>query len=287
MSVVDEQYLIFGLDALSRAHEANYFVDGHRGAAIIAAYYFCREVDIEAGAPKIIQAMIDEHWRHMSLCAPLPEEPPASDGIERILKTLELSIGRLRQAGHNVIFPSLALKALHQLPEAITPLRVNGICRLIESFTVTDDIRVTEEDAIPDLGPSPTAAEFILTEFLRTVKAFDGRGQGWSGHLLTYGRALLDLRELGYGALAVKGEAAFKQYIKRIRMGPLDTDKVRTEHVPSTRRPDQRAYWNVRQKGSVEIGHVFKYPYGFYGLLRYAGDTVLRTRCLDAGYHIF
>jgi hypothetical protein len=36
--MLEESYLVRGLNALSRAHETNYFRDGHKGAAIIAAY---------------------------------------------------------------------------------------------------------------------------------------------------------------------------------------------------------------------------------------------------------
>ena len=35
--MLDEAYLVHGLDALSRAHQTDYFADGHRGAAIMAA----------------------------------------------------------------------------------------------------------------------------------------------------------------------------------------------------------------------------------------------------------
>ena len=164
---------------------------------------------------------------------------------------------------------------------------MEGLCRLVEAFTVAEDIRLDESDRIPGLGRPPAAAEFVLGELLQAIPAFDGRGQGWSGHLLTYGRALLDLRQMGYEALAIKGEYAFKLYIKRIRMGPLSTDVPRPEHPPSVLRPHQRAYWELRENQPVGIGHVFKYPYGFYGLMGLAQDPDLRDRCMQAAYHIF
>ena len=191
----------------------------------------------------------------------------------------------LRQAGHNVILPSLALRAFEYAPETVTPARVNGICKLIEAFTISEGFERRDDD-IPDMGPAPEAAEFVLSELPRTIEAFTGRGQGWSGHLLTYGRALFDLRQLGYGALADKGEQVFKLYVKRIRMGPLGTDRPRPEHPPSERYPHQRAYWEARRDQPVGIGHVFKYPYGFYGLLALAQDPDLKRRCMQAAYHI-
>jgi hypothetical protein len=180
----------------------------------------------------------------------------------------------------------MALKALQQVPEAATPTRVAGLCKLIESFTTIADIHPEEGDESSDWGEPLDVAEFVLSELLRTIEAFDGRGQGWSGHLVTCARALLDLRELGYGTLAQTGEPAFKLYIKRIRMGPLETDKPRPEHPQSDLRPHQRAYWEKRAERSIGIGHCFKYPYGFYGLLDLVQDVRLERQCIQAAYHI-
>lgn len=283
--MLQDAYLVHGLNALSRAHETNYFTDGHRGAAIIAAYYLCREIEMESGAADVIRAMIDAHWTHSPLCAPLPEEEPQPDLI-KITETLQRNVDGLRQAGHNVILPTLALKAFGQLPETVTPARVDGICKLIEAFTKVEDVQLEEGDDSPNWGEPPDVAEFVLSELLRTIEAFDGRGQGWSGHLLTYTRALLDLQELGYEALARQGEHAFKLYIKRIRMGPLETDRPRPEHPQSHLRPHQRAYWEKRAGQSIGLGHCFKYPYGFYELLDLARDSHLRRQCMQAAYHI-
>ena len=284
--MLDESYLIHGLNALSRAHETNYFTDGHRGAAILAAYSLCREIEMERGAADVIRTMIDDHWTHSALCAPMPMEEPQPDGIAQITGTLQDNLEGLRQAGHNVILPTMALKALREMPEAVTPTRVAGLCKLIEAFTTVADIRLEEGDDGPDWDAPPDVAQYVLAELLRTVEAFDGRGQGWSGHLLTYARALLDLRQLGYSALAQKGEQGFRLYIKRIRMGPLETDKPRPEHPPSDLRPQQRAYWEKRAGQSIGIGHCFKYPYGFYGLLGLVQDAQLERQCMQAAYHI-
>jgi hypothetical protein len=285
--MLEDEYLLRGLDALCRAHETDYFADGHRGAAVIAATFFCREVDLEPGVVGLIRARIDQHWTHTDLCAPFPREAPQPTQIGRIVDSLSRSMVGLRQAGHNVILPSLALKAFRQLPEAITPSRVDGICRLIEAFVTVDDIRLEEGDDIPDLGAPPAAATFVLSELLHTIKTFEGRGQGWSGHLLTYARALLDLRHMGYDRLARRGEQAFKLYIKRIRMGPLETDRPRPEHPVSEILPHQRFYWETRKSRPVGIGHVFKYPYGYYGLIDHVQDAGLRRRCAKAAYHVF
>ena len=284
--MLDDRYLLHGLDALCRAHEMDYFTDGHRGAAMIAATFLCREIDLEDGAADVIGGMIDEHWAHTDLCAPFPDEAPAPDLIPRVAQAIERSMDRLRQAGHNVILPSLALKAFHHMRDAATPARIEGLCKLIESFTTAEDIDLDDGDHIPVLSDLERPAEFILAELLKCIDAFDGRGQGWSGHLLTYGRALLDLRHHGYDALARAGDHAFRLYIKRIRMGPQSTDKPRPEHPPSELVPHQLAYWQARRTAPVGIGHVFKYPYGLTGLLDLSRDEDLMGRCMEAAYHV-
>lgn len=285
--MLEDIYLLRGLNALCRAHETDYFADGHRGAAIIAATFFCREVELERGAEDVIRAMIDDRWAHSTLCAPFPDEPCQPKRISRIPERLERSMDGLRQAGHNVILPTMALRAFRQLPEAVTPARVDGICALIEAFTSVEALGLDENDDIPGLGAPSEAAEFILAEWVETIARFDGRGQGWSGHLLTYSRALLDLHRLGYSALARRGEHAFKIYVKRIRMGPLETDVPRPEHRPSELFPHHRAYWEERRTQSIGLGHVFKYPYGFYEWMRLARDPRLEQQCRRVAYHVF
>ncbi|MFQ6097464.1 MAG: hypothetical protein ACE5O2_07010 [Armatimonadota bacterium] len=285
--MLPERYLILGLDALSRAHATDYFADGHRGAAIISAYLLCRECDVGDGAASVIADLIDEHWTHTDLCAPFPDERPDPASLERLLTALGDNVGHLRQVGHNVIFASLALKAFRQFPDAITPSRVDGMCRLIQAFDFVEDIDLGPDDRLPDFDDDQAFAEFILRETLRTMEVFCGRGQGWSGHMLTFGRALMDLRQLGYAELARRGQHAFAQYVKRTRMGPLDTDKPRPEHSRSHLLPTRSAYWQARRANPVGIGHCFKYPYGFYGLVALASDEELTRRCAQEAYRIF
>jgi hypothetical protein len=285
--MVDQSYLLRGIDALSRAHEFNYFADGHRGGAIVSAYYFCREEKVEPAAQDIIAALIDEHWADTPLCAPFAKEAVDPTGVERIVAHVERSLDDLRQVGHNVILSALALKAFAEIPEALTPGRVDGICSMIDSFTVMDAVELRVDADVPDLSSPQVFAEFSLRELLACMRSFDGRGQGWSGHLLTYARALIDLRQLGYDELATRAEYAFKLYINRIRMGPLETDKVYAEHPAKEPLPHEAVYWQARRQHAPSLGHLFKYPYGFYGLVRAAQDELLVRECWREVYRIF
>lgn len=86
--------------------------------------------------------------------------------------------------------------------------------------------------------------------------------------------------------LARAAEDGYRLFVRRIRTGPQDTDKRHAEHPPSKRYPLQRAYWQGRGEG-LGLGHVLKYPYGYYGLMRLARSDRLKERCLQVAYRIF
>jgi len=283
--MLDEKlYILAGLNALSRAHTLNYFVDGHRGGAILSGIFLCQENNIEHGAQQAIAAILDK-WVGTPLCAPFPHETVDPTLLQEILHSLQENTSILREAGHNVILPSLALKAFRQSPEAVTPSRVVGISRLIEAFKITE-IPPGETVSLPDLEDRAGFANFALTELVHCTRRFTGRGQGWSGHLLTYSRAMLDLVELGYSDTAQKALPGYQQYIQRIRSGPQETDKPRPENTPTDVLPLQDTYWKVRS-GDLNRGHQIKYPYGFYWLYSWVDDLDLQRESLGAVSRIF
>ena len=285
--MLDSGMLVRGIDALARAHQFNFFTDGHRAAAILSAVYFCRENAVEPGVAEHIETMLHRHWSGTPLCEPLPRERSAPTQLERLIGVLADNIVHYRMVGHNVIFGSLALKVFKEYPEFITVGRIDGICRLIESFDSFEEFPVTSD--VPDLDFSRpgVAADLILGEGLEAMNVFEGRGQGWTGHLMTYGRAMLDLAELGYSGLVDRGHDAFGQYLRRLRMGPRERDRPRPEHSPSDLHPLQSAYWARRGLDNVGIGHCFKYPYGFFGIMERAENVPLKQRAMARGFRIF
>lgn len=282
---MNADYLLCGLNAVSRAHTLDYFADGHRGGAIISAVYFCKENPVEDEVPQVLGRLIDEQWTHTELCAPFPDEDAQPELKQRIPDALARNADGLRQAGHNVILPTLALRAFTDVPEAITESRVEGICRLIERFTISA-VPASDPVKVPDLVHSQAFAEFVLEEFLECGRRFDGRGQGWTGHLLTYSRALLDLQRLGYVETVQAARAGFEAFIRRIRLGPLESDVPRAEHPRKAAKPLEKQYW-VERNGDWNLGHVVKYPYGFYGILGCVQDRSIVERCMAELYRIF
>ena len=269
-----------------------FFRSGHNAGAVISAYYLCREIQVEEGVSAILAASIDERWVETELFAPFPDETPEPNLITHILRTVtdSIPITPVRAAGHDVILPTLALKAFRDLPEAVTASRVDGICRLVEAFKEAfkpRDFPRPENDDVPEFQDRTSFAEFILAEFVNCTERFEGRGQGWSGHLLTYGRALLDLRDLGYVDVAKKAEEGYRMYIRRLRLGPIDpeTDYPHPEQSPIDVFPTQKAYWEQR-RGDWDLGHAIKYPYGFYGLMELAQNADIKERSWSAAYRV-
>jgi hypothetical protein len=284
--MLSTEYLLHGLNAMSRAHEADYFKNGHLAGAVISAYYLCRDRDVEDGVADILATRMSQDWLSSPLFAPVPDEPAEPALVSRIVEVMRDHIAGVRQVGHNVILPTLALKAFQDVPEAVTPLRVEGIGELVPAFQRTE-LPMDEAFDLPAGDDQRLFAEFVLEEFIGSTERFVGRGQVWSGHLLTSATALLDLQDLGHHGLARQAEDGFTMYVRRLRLGPLDSDEPRQEHPPTTVLPLERAYWERKAGGDWSFGHVTKYPYGFYRLMNLARDTELKARCLDVAYRIF
>ena len=283
----DKRLVLLGLNALARAPELNYFTDGHRGASLVAAHLLCIENELDEPTTSRIVELFDLNWASTALCRPFPEADPAPTQIGRIGDALAEGGEVLRQVGHNAIFAMLAIKAFRMLPSAATPQRIDGVCRLIGSFTPWHDV-----DPDPDVDPPPfaetsAASQFILREAIAAIDRFVGFGQGFAGHMLTFGQALVELAAMGDVELAESCRTAFRKYVTVTRRGPDADAKRIPDHKPSQLRPKDAAYWQKRGDHAVDIGHVFKYPYSFYYLLRHANDPELNKAWEAKAYHLF
>ncbi len=279
--------VLLGLNALARAHQMNYFNDGHRGAAMISAYFLCVDNHLDEEATARIVELFDLNWASSELCQPFPDGDPDPNGIDKIGAALVEGGDVLRQVGHNAIFAMLAIKGFRMMPQAATPERIDGVCKLIRSFTPWRDV---EPD--PDVDPPPftdqtAASRFILEEASSAIDRFVGFGQGFSGHMLTFGQSLVELAAMGDVEWAESCRVAFRKYVTVTRLGPEPGDRRIADHQPSKLRPKDAEYWQQRGDKAVGIGHVFKYPYGYYDLLGRADDVELAQAFDAKAYHLF
>ena len=123
--------------------------------------------------------------------------------------------------------------------------------------------------------------------FRSAIDRFVGFGQGFAGHMLTFGQALVELAAMGDIEWAESCRTAFRKYVTVTRLGPGADSKRRPDHKPSDLRPNDSAYWAKRGDKSVGIGHVFKYPYSYYDLLRRADEPSLERAWDEKAYHLF
>ena len=283
----DKRLVLLGLNALARAPELSYFSDGHRGAALVAAHQLCLENELDKPATSRIVELFDLNWAKAALCQPFPEADSNPAQIDRIGEALAEGGDVLREVGHNAIFAMLAIKAFRLLPSAATPQRIDGVCRLIRSFKPRRDVEPDADVDPPPFAESEAAAQFILREAIAAVDRFVGFGQGFAGHMLTFGHALVELAAMGDVELAESCRPAFRQYVTITRRGPGADARRIPDHKPSDLRPKDATYWQKRGDRAVDIGHVFKYPYSYYNLMRRANDPALKQTWDAKAYHIF
>ncbi|MAF11920.1 hypothetical protein CMK11_15850 [Candidatus Poribacteria bacterium] len=283
----DERLLLLGLNAMARSHELDYFADGHRGAGIVAAHLLCVDNALDNRASSRIAELVELNWASSPLCAPFPDATPEPERIDDIGITLVEGADALRQVGHNAIFAMLAIKAFRMIPSAATPQRIDGVCAMIRSFKPWRDAEPDADVDPPPFADTAAASEFILREASAAIDRFVGFGQGYAGHMLTFGQALVELAAMGDVGWAESCRTAFRKYVSVTRRGPEPESVRRPDHEPSDLRPTDAAYWEKRGDRAVDIGHAFKYPYSYYDLLRRADDRELTSAWDEKAYHLF
>jgi len=283
----EKRLVLLGLNALARAHKLNYFADGHRGGALISAHLLCRENDLTAPARSRIEQLFDLNWGKAKLCQPFPKTDPDPAQVRRIGVALAEGGPVLRQVGHDAIFAMLAIKGFRMLPQAATPERIDGVCKLIRSMKPWRDVDPDPEVKPPPFTDVKAASRFVLREASDAVDRFIGYGQGFAGHMLTFGQALIELAAMGDVEWAESCRTAFRKYVTVTRLGPKPDDKRYRERPRSKLRPDAADYWRRRGDKTLGIGHVFKYPYSYYDLLRAADDPALQREWESKAYRIF
>lgn len=286
-SLTEKRLVLLGLNALARAPEMNYFADGHRGAAMISAHLMCVDNQLDDAAATRIVELFDLNWAPSKLCKPFPEGDPVPDATERIGKSLAEGGGVLREVGHDAIFAMHAIKAFRMLPQTATRERVDGVCDLIRAFKPWRDVPPDDDIDPPPFTDEQAASKFILNEASDSIDRFVGFGQGFAGHMLTFGQSLVELAAMGDVEWAESCRTAFRKYVTVTRQGPKPDDRKIADHKKTKLRPKDPAYWDKRGNKTLGIGHVFKYPYAYYDLLERANDPELAETFDAKAYHLF
>ena len=301
--MVDYGYVLKGLRGLSRAGQVNAMA-GHLGAAVVAGYLFGEDNvglpdEVHAGVQLELDRILageEAIWFNQKqagvtipeLFEPFPDEEPQEDQIDTIAQALDGNIATMHQSGHNVIFASIAIRALRDHPANTTPSVVSGVCRLIERFDGAtpgrgnlgkgkgwisgEHVRLSPEN---DFAPYADIQAMIETTIDELIASASIHRQGFGGlhHLINHAAGLVELSLLGYKDLAQKGLPAHHHHVRLLRhlpdlesqVGPVD----KAEHDPRT-----AVYWSQGgfRRDTAMLTHRVKTLYGFFTLARIAQD---------------
>jgi len=273
--------IVKGLDGMSRVAETgNTFGLGHNAAAVISSAFFCREQKLDKDTQNEILAFLDGGLlKNPIYAAARPKEAADPNLTEGLLEDLDAGIATLRGKGHNIIFTVTSLKALREVPEAATPERIAGLRKMVQSFGRTKGAVEQDPEPLVGLDDEQKFIHFIFEEFLKAA------GDGFDGHVMTIGHALVELHRMGHKELARKGVPAYWEWVRGARANGGEGEPV----LPQAPSPLTREYWAAQVKrhvGGIVGSHMVKYPYSFYALAKDVKDEDLKKRILAKVYRL-
>ncbi len=309
--MVDFDYLYKGLCGLANAHKASSMA-GHLGAALVAGYFFSEDQPqlpdavhqgVEGELDRVLNGGETFWWNRKKtgittdeLFEPLPKDESQQDSIRVIADALSRNIGRTRQSGHNVIFASTAIRALHDHPEFATPSMIQGIQRLIQQFDGVvpgrgyygsnkgwisgQNVKLSDTDDTVPYRDEQHLAEVMIDELIATASL---RRQGFGGlwHLINHAAGLTELSRFGYRDLARKGYEAHRHHLRLWRSLP-DVESELGSVVKADHDPRTAEYWSDDLKrDEARLTHRVKTLYGFFVLLELIDDADKREQAED------
>ncbi|MCR9294500.1 MAG: hypothetical protein NXI32_17415 [bacterium] len=310
--MIDFEYLYQGLCGLANAHPAGTMA-GHLGAAVVAGYFFGEDQSdlpdevyrgVEGELNRIIAGEeaiwfnAEKTGIHPSdLFQPPTPDPDGQPSLQSIVAALDNSLAELRQSGHNVIFASIALRALHDHQEYQRPEILVGIRKLIDAFAGApagrgyygaekgwlsgNDVRIVADQEFPEYRSLEDLAEVTIRELLATAAI---RKQGFGGlwHIINHAAAIIELKRYGYESLAQKALTAHHRHIQLWRSLP-DLGQELGPVKKAAQAPDTAAYWQENLKrDQARLTHRIKTLYGFQQLQGYIANNRIREQAHDA-----
>ncbi|WP_166830900.1 hypothetical protein [Thalassoroseus pseudoceratinae] len=310
--MVDFEYLQKGLWGLANAHRAGTMA-GHLGAAVVAGYFFGEDQGgldqrvfrgVEGELDRVMQGE-EAIWFNARKAGITPQElfdpvapedtKPAS--LKPIASALEQIAGSLQQSGHDIIFASIALRALHDHPGYATAPVVDGIRKLTEAFKHQSEgrgyygqktgwlsgqqVTLESETQFPDYKHTRDMVQVTIDELIQTAST---RKQGFGGlhHLINHAAAVTEIDRFGFPTIARKALAAHHRHVRLWRSLP----NVEQELGPVTKSdidPRNPEYWDgMLNRNSALLTHRIKTLYGYHTLRRFIEDDARRKLADDA-----
>ncbi len=312
--MVDFKYLTLGLDAMARAHRMSAMA-GHLGAAVIAGYFVGEQrPDLEPEVYRGIEGDLERiiaggsvFGRKMSRTAPLSDRElfaplPGAKADPALIASLPEALGRNidrpRQSGHNVIFASIAIRALTEHPELATGPRVDGIRKLIALFDGAhpgtgyfgkgkgrirgDEVELDDDDGTPEYSDLEGMAAAVIDELIAQDPAVHRQGYGGLVHVINHAAAVADLARFGGADLVPRAVAAHRRHLRLWRNLPDLADELGPVPV-SKFTPHHAAYWTSGEApyDRALLTHRVKTMFGFDELAASSDDDARKARAYD------
>ena len=309
--MVSFEYLYRGLCGMAHAPQASSMA-GHLGAAVVAGYFIGEDhPDLDDGVFRGVERDLnritggeESIWfdpkkagiTAAELFKRFPEEKPREPLIDSIAEALEVNIGKARQSGHNVIFASIAIRALKSHEQHAAPPLVAGIKKLIQMFNdqhpgrgyygkergwlIGDKAPLADAQETPEYKSLDDMAETVIDQLILTGSEHR-RGFGGLFHLINHAAAITELGRYGYAELAKKGLSAHRQHLRLYRRLPNLEDEL-GELEASSLDPFDAEYWKKTEskQWGAWLTHRIKTLYGFHTLLRFVEDEKKRAQAL-------
>lgn len=307
--MIDFEYLYKGLCGLANAHRAGTMA-GHLGAAVVAGYFFGEDQpDLPEGVFRGIEGELERViggeeaiWFNArragltpsDLFQRFPSERPQPEAVSKIGESLRANVGATRQSGHNVIFASIAMRALHDHPDDATPQIVDGIRALIAGFNNAhagrgyygkkDGWRTGNEVKLPpaddDFPPYDSLQRMVDVTVGELIATAAVKKQGFGGlwHLINHAAAITELDRIGHEKLAREALPAHHHHV-RLRRSLPDVEAELGPMIKAEADPRDPAYWHgMLKRDEARLTHRIKTLYGFHTIRRFVADEATRKR---------
>lgn len=313
--MINFKYLSKGLNALARAHRMSAMA-GHLGAAAVAGYFIGEQrPDLDPDVTKGIEGDLDRVMGGESvfgskmtknskildseLFEDFPKEKSNESLIDGIAEALEKNIKKPRESGHNVIFASIAIRALKEHPEFATPSIIDGIRKLMALFDnanpgngyygkakgriMGNKITLPDgDDGTPPYTDVKGMVEAVLDEIINQDPKIHRRGYGGLIHVNNHAAAITDLAKYGYPEIVPAAIASHRQHLRLWRNLPSVADEFGPEPF-SEFSPYTSAYWTF---GKVPydralLTHRVKTMFGFDELAKAIDDESKEKKAYD------
>ncbi|MCA9193555.1 MAG: hypothetical protein KDB03_17405, partial [Planctomycetales bacterium] len=279
---LDVSYLEKGLVGMARSQG---WFNAHLGAAVIAGYYLCQENRLSDELVESIRRQLDALIRtYDSQFKPFENLKADANSISSIPQSLKPVVdGGLRAHGHGVIYTSLAIRALGEVPYMADPRLIKLICDHNAEIARKTPTAPRTPVEYKDTKAMVEALFDSLARFEPLLGYPTVRRPNFT-HMTTHTEALMTLESLGYPELSKAGHLGHQAHIEEpvpdfrpadhprqeIHSNLADVMSVRFWNDEENQKQWNQA-WKVNENPNgywLAFGHLFKVLYAYHRLIK-------------------